>query len=129
MIFRKSKTIIGSAEIAPDEIFLDSSNLPDFDKDQFEGQIERPISKKVIIFTGVFFALVALVFLYRISSIELFDGSKYKKISENNHLHNSLVFAERGAITDRVGKLLAWNTVPLARSATSSATSTNDIGE
>jgi len=33
-------------EIAPDEIFLDSSNLPNFDVYQFEGRIEKPISKK-----------------------------------------------------------------------------------
>ena len=31
-------------ELAPDEIFLDSSNLPMFDTTQFEGRIERPIS-------------------------------------------------------------------------------------
>ena len=46
-----------SREIDPDEIFLDAENLPDFDKDQFEGRIEKPIGKRAIL--GV-----ALVFLF-----------------------------------------------------------------
>lgn len=131
MIFRKSKKIKRSAEIAPDEIFLDSSNLPQFDKDQFEGQIEKPISRKAIAVAAVCFAVVAGLFLYKISMLELVEGQKYRTISENNRLHHSLVFAERGAITDRNGKLLAWNTIPSAvvavnASTTLAAASTTD---
>lgn len=100
-----------SREIAPDEIFLDSSNLPEFDVHQFEGQIEKPISKRTIIVAAVFFALIGFVFTLRIGSLQLIDGEKYRGISENNRLHHSLVFAERGAITDRDGTLLAWNTI------------------
>ncbi len=111
MILRKSRKIKRNHEIAPDEIFLDSSNLPKFDRDQFEGQIERPISYGSLMFTAGFFALVALVFLFRIGSLQVAEGAKYKDISENNRLHRSLIFAERGALTDREGKLLAWNTI------------------
>ncbi len=114
MIFRRSKKLRHSvsAEIAPDEIFLDSSNLPEFDKDQFEGQIEKPITKRSLAFAGICFMLIAGIFLYRIVDIELLEGAKYKDVSENNRLHHSLVFAERGAISDRNGKLIAWNTIP-----------------
>lgn len=118
MIFRKFKRKNKFAEIAPDEIFLDSSNLPNFDKDQFEGQIEKPISKKTIIGTGFIFVLIALIFLYKIFSLEVLSGNEFREKSENNRLHHSLVFAERGAITDRNGKLLVWNTVPLKVAST-----------
>lgn len=111
MIFRKSRKIRRNNEIAPDEIFLDSSNLPEFDKNQFEGQIEKPISKRSLFFAGLFFATVAVIFIVRIFTIQISDGQKYRNISENNRLHHSIVFAERGAITDRTGKLLAWNTI------------------
>ena len=45
-------------EIAPDEIFLDSSNLPDFDRNQFEGRLEKPITRKVVMITGILFAAI-----------------------------------------------------------------------
>ena len=42
-------------DIDPDEIFLDSSNLPNFDNSQFEGRIVKPISGTGIAFLAVFF--------------------------------------------------------------------------
>ena len=38
------------SEIEPDQIFLDSKNLPNFNRQQFEGRIEKPIPKKTINF-------------------------------------------------------------------------------
>ncbi|HEY1037066.1 MAG TPA: penicillin-binding transpeptidase domain-containing protein, partial [Candidatus Paceibacterota bacterium] len=111
MIRRKPKKIRRNHEISPDEIFLDSSNLPEFDKDRFEGQIERPISRGALMFAAGIFALVGLVFVYRIGSLQIAEGAKYREVSENNRLHHSLIFAERGALTDREGKLLSWNTI------------------
>ncbi|MES3005598.1 MAG: penicillin-binding transpeptidase domain-containing protein [Patescibacteria group bacterium] len=98
-------------EIEPDEIFLDSSNLPDFDTNQFEGRIEKPISRRTLKITGFFFILIALVFLFKLTALQIADGEKYREISENNRLHHSLIFSERGAILDRNDMLLAWNTV------------------
>lgn len=109
MIFRRSRKVRRNTEIDPDEIFIDSSNLPDFDTDQFEGQIEKPISKNSLKIAGFLFLCVALVFTYKIATLQVVGGEKYKNISENNRLHHSLIFAERGAITDREGVLLAWN--------------------
>jgi penicillin-binding protein 2 len=111
MIFRRSKNIRRNVEIDPDEIFIDSSNLPDFDTDQFEGQIEKPISKNSIRITGFIFLSIAIFFTYKIATLQIVSGEIYKNISENNRLHHSLLFAERGAITDREGKLIAWNEI------------------
>src|SRR3989344_4894957 len=38
--------------IEPDEIFLDSKNIQNFDRQQFEGRIEKAISKRTIIFAA-----------------------------------------------------------------------------
>jgi cell division protein FtsI/penicillin-binding protein 2 len=111
MIFRRSKKVKKYKDIDPDEIFLDSSNLPKFDTNQFEGQIEKPISKNTIMFMAFSFLVIMILFGCRIFYLQIVEGKKYKNISENNRLHHSLVFAERGSITDRNGKLLAWNTV------------------
>ena len=40
-------------EIDPDEIFIDSANAGKFDRDQFEGRIERPLSRRSFIAAGV----------------------------------------------------------------------------
>ena len=45
-------------DIDPDEIFLDSENLPNFNKQQFEGRLEKPIPKRSIIFLSSFFVIV-----------------------------------------------------------------------
>jgi penicillin-binding protein 2 len=111
MIFRRTKDVRRYKEINPEEIFIDSSNLPEFDKDQFEGQIEKPISKNSIRVAGFIFLFVAVFFMYKIAMLQVIQGEKYKNISENNRLHHSLIFAERGAITDREGTLLAWNQI------------------
>lgn len=108
--FRKRK--YKNQEILPEDIFLDSSNLPDFDSDQFEGRIEKPISRKTILVTGMFFALLGLVFFGRAYVLEIKNGYAYAKRSEDNRLLHTLVFADRGIIKDRNGIKLAWNIPP-----------------
>ena len=41
--------------IDPDEIFLDSKNLPNFNTQQFEGRLEKSIPKRSIFMVGLFF--------------------------------------------------------------------------
>ncbi len=98
-----------SAEIAPDEIFLDSHNSPRFDRSQFEGRIERPISRVPIIVFGGIIALIAGGLLTKTFALQVARGSEYRQQAENNRLASQLVFADRGVIYDRVGAPLAWN--------------------
>ncbi|TAK57023.1 hypothetical protein EPO17_03095 [Patescibacteria group bacterium] len=96
-------------DIDPDEIFLDSSNLPEFDTHQFEGRIEKPISKTSLIVLALFFVLIGMVYVSRVWALQVTDGEIYTQKSEKNRLRNTLVFAERGIIYDRNKKELAWN--------------------
>lgn len=115
-MFKRKRRSSKNAEINPEDIFLDSSNLPHFDTDQFEGRIEKAIPLKNIIIAGFVFALVAVVYVYQIVNIQVFRGAEFRKIAENNHLDHSLIFAERGAIMDRYGRLLAWNEIDESQS-------------
>jgi penicillin-binding protein 2 len=99
-------------EIYPDEIFLDSENLPDFDVHQFEGRIEKPISLTTIISLSVVFGIFFVVLLGRSWVLQAQDGALYAAKSEANRLKESVLFSERGAIYDRNGEKLAWNTLP-----------------
>src|SRR3989338_1583464 len=96
-------------EIAPGEIFLDSSNLPSHNKRQFEGRVARPVSMGAIWGVGVTFALAVLAFSMQAYNLQITQGERYTDISRNNRLNRTLVFAARGVIYDRNGLELAWN--------------------
>lgn len=97
-------------DIALDEIFLDSKNLPNFNTQQFEGRLEKAIPKRSIFFLGSFFIFMALVFIGKLSGLQVIHGEAYYKKSENNTLAKQPIFADRGLIYDRKNTLLAWNT-------------------
>ncbi|MEK7641596.1 MAG: penicillin-binding transpeptidase domain-containing protein [Patescibacteria group bacterium] len=96
-------------EIAPDEVMIDSRNLPEFDTTQFEGRLEKPISKFTLYSVGGIFSLVAFVFIVQAWNLQIVKGEEYKERSERNMLRPVPVFAGRGIIADRNGRLLAWN--------------------
>jgi penicillin-binding protein 2 len=110
-------------DIDPDEIFLDSSNLPDFDVFQFEGRLIQPISKASVFALGFFFLAIVGIFLWRVGNLQILEGEKWAKKSENNRLAYTYLFPERGIIYDRNKKLLAWNTTDVGV-GTSTATTT-----
>jgi penicillin-binding protein 2 len=97
-------------DLDPDEIFVDSSNLPNFDTYQFEGRLEKPISRRSIFILSLSFLLVIFVFVYQTSILQITKGEEYFNRSENNRLRNTLIFSKRGVIYDRLGVPLVWNT-------------------
>lgn len=95
--------------VEPDEIFLDSKNLPDFDVQQFEGQIELPISRSSFFGIGLVLLVVVLLFSSRLWFLQIAKGATYQKQSEYNSLSREPIFASRGNIYDRNNVPLAWN--------------------
>ncbi len=95
--------------IDPDEIFLDSKNLPEFDTHQFEGRIEKPIGKSVFGVLVFFIACIGLLFVGKLWALQVTDGKVYLDKSENNRLRNTTVYADRGVIYDRNNIPLVWN--------------------
>lgn len=100
---------IDYSDIDPDLIFLDSKNLPDFDLHQFEGRLEKPISSKSFSIFGFVCLLTVIIFLFKVGSLQIVDGSVYRERSENNKLKQILIVAPRGIILSRNGEQLAWN--------------------
>lgn len=97
-------------EIAPDEIFLDSSNLPNFDTSQLEGRLEKPISKITITVLYGVFLLLFVIAAGKTWTLQVLEGEAFAIQSADNRLRHSLLFSERGVIYDRNGVELAWNT-------------------
>jgi penicillin-binding protein 2 len=115
----KRKKLRAVREIAPEEIFLDSTNLSDFNVGAFEGRVERPVANRAIFAVGAVFVLVSLGFGYRAFSLQVAHGATYESISVNNTLSRSVIFSTRGIIFDRTGRELAWNEAALNVSTSS----------
>ena len=98
-------------EIDPDEIFLDSKNLPNFNTQQFEGRLEKAIPKRSIFFLGLFFVIFLFVFVGQLFKLQVVKGEYYAKKSENNRFVKVPIIAPRGLIYDRNGVQLGWNTI------------------
>ncbi len=95
--------------VEPDEIFLDSKNIQNFDRQQFEGRIEKTIPKKNILFLAILFLLLTVTFGSRLFYLQVNRGEAYLLRSENNTLEKVTLFADRGIIYDRNGVEIAWN--------------------
>lgn len=108
-------------EIAPEEIFLDSSNLPAHEYERPEGNVERPVSQSALWGLGLFLFVIVALFLYRSVSLQIVQGASFAQISEENTLDRTLVFATRGVIYDRHGTEIAWNELPTAAGGATSS--------
>lgn len=96
-------------EIAPDEIFLDASNAPAFDRARFEGRLEKPLSRSTFVYlSSALFILFAVLFA-RGWNLQVINGSAYAAESAHNSLAMTPLFAPRGVITDVNGIVIAEN--------------------
>lgn len=107
MRFFRKKRKYSSFDV--DTVFLDSANMPVFDRSQKEGTIEQTINKKTI--AVILFIIFSVFILLGVKAayLQLSQGERYAKRSENNRLNEIPLFARRGVIEDRNGELLAWN--------------------
>ena len=108
-IIKKNQLKNKSSFVEPDEIFLDSKNIQNFDRQQFEGRIEKPISKKTVLFLGFLFFIIVSIFGARLVYLQIDKGSVYLTRSQNNVLAKTIIFSDRGIIYDRNKVPLAWN--------------------
>jgi penicillin-binding protein 2 len=92
-----------------DEILLDASNLPSFNTARLEGRRELPVSPKNLLLIGVFFVVVATLFIIEIYGLQIVNGAEMRQISDNNRVNRDVVIAERGVVYDRTGEMVVWN--------------------
>ncbi len=118
-LFNKLKRALGQSgrvgrkyqDINPEDIFLDSTNLPGFEHHALEGRIEKPMGNATFTGVKVAFGIVVLLLVVKLGFLSIVDGATYATISENNRLEQTLIFANRGAILDRNGVELATNSI------------------
>jgi penicillin-binding protein 2 len=118
-LFRKIKARLGLSgrvkrryqDINPEDIFLDSANLPGFEEHALEGRIEKPMSRGTFFWFKLVLGIIVIALVGKLSMLSVVSGKAYAEISEKNRLEQTLIFANRGAILDRNGVELATNSV------------------
>lgn len=96
-------------DIDPEEVFMDSANRMNFDVDQLEGRIEKPISKSTLTILFLSFIIIFTGLLYKVFVLQVVKGEANYYLSENNRLKDNVIFATRGNVYDRNGLALIWN--------------------
>lgn len=104
-----AKEYIKSKGLEPDEIFMDSENIPGFDQERFEGRLERPLGTRTFVATSFIILLVFVIFLYKAFDLEIVNGDALRNRADDNRLLAISLRPERGMIYDRNGKVLAQN--------------------
>lgn len=108
-----------SAEINPEDIFVESANPSQFNEDQFEGRFERPIESAIFLLFALFCIFMGAVFVSKAYTLQIRDFITWSDRAVSNYIRKTPVFAYRGVIKDRNGQLLAWNETPLGVDTTS----------
>ncbi len=96
-------------EIYPDEILIDSENIPKFDTQQFEGRLEKPISQKTFFALFISLGLLFLILFGKTFYLQIISGQALAERSESNNLKKEVIFPARAVISDKNGVRLAWD--------------------
>ena len=107
MLWQRKKRL--DPEIAPDEIFLDASNAPAFDRARFEGRLEKPLSHGTFFYLAAALTTLFLVLIVRTWNLQVTNGAAFAAESAHNSLEVRTLFAARGIITDMNGVVVAEN--------------------
>lgn len=107
MMWRRKKR--WDPEIAPDEIFLDSSNAPAFDRARFEGRLEKPLPQRTFLSLASALGFLFLVLIVRAWNLQITHGADFSADSAQNSLESRTLFAPRGVIIDKNGVVVAEN--------------------
>lgn len=94
-----------------EEVLLDASNIPEFNVGRMEGKRELPITARSLYTVGIFFFIIAALFIYQLFSLQIVRGEEFRAIAENNRVSRGIIIAERGVVYDRSGELMVWNEV------------------
>ncbi len=107
MMWKRRKRL--DPEIAPDEIFLDASNVSAFDRARFEGRLEKPLSSGTFFSLALLLTALFLILIVRSWNLQISNGAVFAAESAHNSLEARTLFAPRGVITDVNGTVIAEN--------------------
>lgn len=105
------KKNLAQKDIEPDEIFMDSANLPGYERELFEGRLEEPLPTRINYAIFAIFIFGSLFIFGQLFNLQARKHGEYLNRAENNSFTRLRIPAERGLIYDRNMKEIAWNGV------------------
>lgn len=103
-----------SRELDPEEIFMDSVNLPGHDRLRVEGRLERPIERRTFSILIFLMGLGMVLIISRLFELQFIRGEDYFSASQKNISYTLFTAPPRGLIYDRNMKVLASNSASFA---------------
>ena len=97
------------SEIGPEEIFMDSLNMPGFRSEMHEGRIERPISRISLLAFGAVVLLGFLAATARLAELQIINGRAFFEQAKANKTRPVAIASPRGIFYDRNFKVLVEN--------------------
>ncbi len=116
-----------SVEIDPEEIFMDSFNLPGHDRTLHEGRIERPIETRVFWFWGLTIFVALFIVVSRLFQLQILRGEEFFTASKKNISYTLFSAPPRGLIYDRNMNIMASNAASFSLVLKNSNLSGNDF--
>lgn len=96
-------------EIDPEEVFMDSVNIPGFRQEMHEGRIERPIERRsFFVFAGLLFLGLGLIG-WRLFDMNVLRGGEFMLRAEANKTYPIRIVSPRGIFYDRNFEKLVEN--------------------
>ncbi|MDO8561148.1 MAG: penicillin-binding protein 2 [bacterium] len=112
--FFKKRRIQRGRELDPEEIFMDSVNLPGHDRMRPEGRIVGSIERSVF-FKFALLMLIGLVVVFlRLMQLQYIHGTENLSASQKNISYTLFTAPPRGIIYDRNMKVIASNSASYA---------------
>jgi penicillin-binding protein 2 len=100
-----------NSSLSPDEIFLDSENIPGFSRERFEGVIEKPIGRGAVYSFAALLLVFGLGLFSRTWWLQVVRGQELRERAENNYIEKTYIEPPRGLIYDRTGVPIVTNEV------------------
>lgn len=107
MFFLRNKKFKGT--LTPDEVFLDSENIPGYVRERLEGIIEKPLGKTAVYFFAALVTFIGGLFLFRVSWLQIVRGQEFAARSQYNYIRKTYIEPPRGIIYDRNGEPIITN--------------------
>lgn len=97
-------------EVNPEDIFLDSVNLGEFDTDRLEGRLESALGHTPFVAVAFVIALGMAILGVRAGILQVARGQELAQRAEENRIFSVTLPAPRGIIYDRNRQVLVTNT-------------------
>src|SRR3989338_6167837 len=96
-------------DIDPEDVFMDSVNLPGYSLEKHEGSIEYALGRIPFVFFKIAIILGAFFYFFQLARLQIYEADFFRERANINQFRKIETDPERGIIYDINGKKLVSN--------------------